>query len=207
MPSTIVSLVPRLVEEFLPGVNPGVYRIPAAKNNIPEILIVTDAWFSKYMLDDHWDRIDMPSEMVAKDIVRMYSTSQVGYGPDAGPGIFVVPNKVLTKTSVLTECAEELEVAKKRQHNWFMNLIREADDLWARFHQHRMISDLNRDALKYLNMDREWRIADFEEMNTKPKCPACYSILPAKDVPVCGNCKSIINPKKYKELGFAQVEA
>lgn len=202
--ATIVSVVPRVIEEKLPGVNPGRYTIPAAKEDDIETLVIHDGYFMKYMLDDNYDRITTSAEEIAKDIVRMYSTSQVSYSPDAGPGIFYL-NGAIPKSIVLSKHKDKIDEARTRQQKWFMALVIDADDFWGKFRQHKGISDLQRDACRYLGLKREWLIS-IPDSNA-PKCPACYADLVHTLQPICGNCRSIINPAEYKKLGLEMVGA
>ena len=52
-------------------------------------------------------------------------------------------------------------------------------------------------ACKELGFERDWCI----EVAPGPsnRCPVCGTALKG-DFPMCSNCKSIINPKKYAEL-------
>ena len=76
-------------------------------------------------------------------------------------------------------------------------MIKEADDHWTKFRQHRMISDPQREAARRLGFTREWLIR--EVSNTR--CPACTTFN-SPDAIVCVNCKCVLQPDKVKGLQF-----
>lgn len=204
--ATIVSIVPREIDERLAEITPNRFVIPACKAGDIEILHVPDGFYYKYMLDGKSDRIEASGLSLANDVVRMYSTSQLNYRPDAKPGLFTLDGE-WSKEQIKKDHADKIVTARKFQFTWFMSMIKEADDLWAKYHSHKMISDLHRASLEYMNLNRDWKIPSYEDESTKPICPACGSVLLKADAPVCATCKSIINPKKYKEMGLVAVGA
>ena len=72
-----------------------------------------------------------------------------------------------------------------------------ADDSWSKYHQHRDISDLQRDAANYLNLDRDW--IKSVEVNDLIVCPACGSTLANDLVMKCPMCQTVIKPEEYKK--------
>jgi len=155
-----------------------------------------------YLYLDH-DRgsISIPQSplKVARSVVNDWVEALLGVGEDAKPGIMAVVGDYPAEAAAITFDAE-IKALRAQQVNWFKNLVKIADDDWARFRQHKMITDLQRYACTALNIDREWNIDVKEEAIVK--CPACQSVMPASSV-VCPNCRCVMNKEAYDKLTFA----
>ena len=201
MSVTLVSVSPRKIFEEKPHIRPSMYRVDAAPTDDIAILVIEDAIDYVYAGEGkHIDRIVLASE-VAKSIIASHCGSQLVTNPNAQPGLFYVDGK-LNKAEIKTKFKAEIDEAKKRQRSWFINIVKDADDLWQRFRQHRVISQLHRDACNYLNMKREWNITVDPDANIL--CPACGANLPHPQVTICGTCRTIIKPEEHaKRFGLA----
>lgn len=204
--SSIISIVPfKIGPEEKPGLYPGSFTIPASKNGIPEILIIGSSIHYVEVDVDKSIRVEDPSYIVAESIVYDYVSSQLGVQPETsgnrGPGIFWKSGRY-DLNKVYKELTDDLNKAKERQNNWFLDMIKIADDDWEKFRQHRVITDMQRAAAKLLNLERPWSVAVTDIKSIK--CPACQNVLNS-DVIVCPNCRCIINLDKYKTLQFATV--
>ena len=203
--SSVVSIVPFPIHEEKPGIYPGVFDIKKCENGIPEILIVGES--IHYIEVDIGRRVPVtnPSARVAESIVFDYVNSQIGVSPEsgnnAGPGIFWVPGEA-TLSDIIKDYQEELEAAKERQNNWFIAMIKEADDDWERYRQHRTITDMQRYAAKSLQYDRPWVVKAPDLPVEMIKCPACSNEVLSGSI-ICNNCKCVLNVEKYKTLQFA----
>ena len=195
MKATVVSLVPREITCEMPGMVPSYYKIDKCEDKIPEILIVNDGQYNVYQLEGQSINVYEPADKVASSFCSMYNSSQLGYGEDSQPALFFVDGK-LTVEDVLLNHADKIEKALEQQKNWFLALVFMADDSWSRYHQHRDISDLQRDAAWYLNLDREW-IKSIEVNTDLVSCPACGSTLANDLVMKCPMCQTIIKPEEY----------
>ena len=197
MKATIVSLVPREIVCEMPGMIPSYYRIDKSKDKIPEILVVDDGQYNVYQLEGQSINVYEPADKVASSFCSMYNTSQLGYGEGAQPALFFVEGKYIVN-EIIDKFIDEIEKSLEQQKNWFLALIFIADDSWSRYHQHRDISDLQRDAARYLNLDREW-LKSIEINEDLTSCPACGSMLANDLVMKCPSCQTIIKPEEYEK--------
>jgi hypothetical protein len=201
---TFVSLLPFPIREDMPHINPSRYELEAAPKDGFSILHINNATDYVYAGDGkHVDRIVLAKD-IAENLRQMVAQSQMSIGENASPGIFIVDGH-LSKGEVAEKFGTKLKVAQIQQRNWFKNLVKEADDTWGKFRQHRTISDLHRYACGALALQREWNI----DMNTETGpvfCPACSSPLINADVTVCATCHTIIKPEEHaKRFGKVAV--
>lgn len=204
MDCTVVSLMPYAIEETKPGVIPGVFLIPAAKDRTPGILHIDDGHSNLYMGEGKTFPIKHGAEEIAKALINDYWTAQLESSEDARPALFWVYGK-LSAVEVMAKHKKELQEAKTRQNKWFMNLVRKADDDWAVSKQHRMISDLQRNAAIALGLkNKEW--VQGAEIQEFIKCVFCSTMVEASAA-ICHNCKNIVNPERARELGLKTPEA
>lgn len=199
MDLTIVSFLPWALNEIKPGLIPENYYIPPAKDGIPGVLHIKDARSNLYVRDGKTYPITHPAEEVANALVNDYCNAQLQGGEDAKPAIFWVNGK-WSGGEVLTKFAVEVAEAKKKQNVWFMRLVRLADDDWARFGQHRMITELQRHAAKSLGqLNKPWM--QNQEPVEYTKCPACATLTDV-NAAICQNCGYITNKEKATKLGI-----
>lgn len=196
--ATVVSIVPFEVRRDMPGVFPGYYSIPPAKDGDFEILHVEDAKCYVYVLDGRgYDRVE-PAEQIAKSIAEDFIRDQLAQTEDCHPGIFWVEGHP-SKIEIKAKFKKELDKSREVQNNWFKALVRLADDDWQRTHQYRSITDIQRSAANWLNLKRDWIDAVSEDRRI---CPACGEDVRA-GFPICKNCKAILDSEKLKDLKFA----
>lgn len=200
MSVTFVSCVPRPIHEDMPHIRPSLYHVEPAKDKDFEVLYIENAIDDVYAGEGkHIQRVVFAEE-VAANLARMVTGSQLCIGEDAGPGVFFVAGKQ-SKDQIIKNHSTELAVARIRQLKWYKNLVKDADDVWNKFRQHRMISDLHRFAAGALKLNREWMLVIDDEFD-QLDCPACGKKLPNKEVTVCAECKTIIKPEEHaKKFG------
>lgn len=196
----VVSVFPFAINEDKPGVIPRYYHIPPVKQGDIEILKIG----STMMLIDLADRpeklkVDVSPAIIATSLIRDFATSQLAYDSESAPGLFAVSGQGLTKDKIKKEYPEEIERARQRQNNWFRKLVFLADDDWSKYHQHRLVSNLQRIAAKNLGLEREWLV----DVAPPKACPACGSSLPNANVAVCFRCGAVINESLAKTFKFA----
>ena len=206
--STIVSLYPDVIHETKPGVIPGVFIITPPKTpGGYSSLVVSDAYYIQLVPgkeeDEPGRRIEIPiiSADLADSIINDFCNSHIGVSDDARPGMFNIKFREVSYGTIAKEYAKELEEARARQNKWFRNLVTLADDTWARFKQHRLIVDSQRNAARALGIEREWVTIVPEQDQL---CPACKVKVHPEAV-ICHNCKAIINQAQAKDLQFAKV--
>lgn len=200
MKATIASFVPWDIIETKPGMIPGEFKIPASDGKTPSILVIDDATTNIYMgADQGTFPVPVPVDKLAESIINDSVKAVMEVDSDAKPGMFWVEGEKTVK-EILEKYADQCTAAKLRQAKWFMKLIKLADDTWNRFHQHRMISDMQRTAAHQLGLSsKEWAITP--EPISLIKCPACTTMIESTAL-VCKNCRAIINPEKAKAAGI-----
>jgi zinc-ribbon domain len=86
---------------------------------------------------------------------------------------------------------EELASAREGRDAWFRQLIAEADEMWARGHSYREISDMHRRASIAMKLDREWAYVPQRSV----ECPACGEQLRA-GVAMCKHCGATLDAER-----------
>ena len=199
--ATIVSLFPLPVFEKKPLI-PAIYKVDAAIGELqPKLLVVREGMFHVY-LDEFRGMMTIrtPALTIADSVVRDFLDGQYMLSDEARPALWTVPGEW-----TLDELIEDSDQAERihREHNiqleWFRRLIFVADDEWSKFHQHRMITEVQRIAAARLKLVREWAL-DFKPENITD-CPGC-GIAINKKVAVCRECGCIINRDIYETLEF-----
>lgn len=194
--STVVSVTPFTVKYEPPGIYPGVFEIPPAKDGDFEILHVNgDHVHYIYVGEGRSISVKLDPNDIAAAIVRDFCMPQLAYDVDSHPGLFWVSEN-LTKLDVESKYKTRLQEVREKQTRWFKKLVMLADDDWAKNHQHKSISDLQRFAAKSLKLNRDW-IATIE--TNLIQCPFCTKEVPNNAIK-CPNCLEIVKPEEYKKL-------
>ncbi len=202
--TSVISILPKkLPLERKPTIQPGVFQIPFGTLAEPGILEVgPSSWWKE--TDEGQPLLEIPhsSLTVAHSIVRDFAVGLLGCDmAECRPGIFYIPGKVSsTDLKVKVEYKALLEQANTRQRNWFAELVRIADTLWARTNGNPLtISDDMKLAAKELGLEKAW-VKDFTHISMV-NCKACGALKnPA--YPVCPNCKAVDNPDAAAKLGI-----
>ena len=199
--ATIVSLFPLPVFEKKPLI-PSIYQVEAARMEMePKILVVREGLFHVY-LDEFRGMmtIKTPAITIAESVVRDFLDGQYMLGEGARPALWAIPGEwTLEELMLDQDQAERIHTEHNLQLEWFRRLIFVADDEWSKFHQHRMITEVQRIAAARLKLVREWAL-DFKPENIVD-CPAC-GVAINKKVAVCRDCGCIINADLYENLQF-----
>lgn len=216
--STVISIYPRIIDERKHTIQPGRFYIPAGSVKKPSLLVVgSSSWWKD--VDENQPLLEIPNSsiQVADSIVKDYCNGLLGCNmADSMPGIFWVPGKYEEfETFLKGEFGPEdgpkvkgvklFETAVAKQTNYWKNLVKMADNLWARTNGNPLcISDDMRTAATELNLTNKDWMKDFA-MVANTRCTACGQ--PRNpDYPVCHHCHAIVDPDKAKSLGivFAQ---
>jgi hypothetical protein len=199
--ATIVSLFPLPIFEKKPLI-PAIYQVEASRTELePKILTVKEGMFHVY-LDEYRGMLTIRTAAltIAESVVRDFLDGQYLLSAEARPAIWVVPGEwTVSELFVDKEQKDRLLVENALQLEWFKRLIFIADDEWSKFHQHRMITEVQRIAAARLKFNREWAL-EFKPENISD-CPGCGSTI-NKKVAVCRECGCIINMDIYKTLQF-----
>jgi len=186
--ATIISICPFPIDEFKPGIIPSTFHVDAAPEGDIAILNIGINVTSRMRVPVVGNTIDMniPAMDIARAIVEDRLTGQLYYRPDAKPGIFYVSG-TYSKEEAKATFSKELKDAEVLQKNWFIHLVKLADDDWAKSKQHRYISDLQRHAAKAIGVTKEWTFS-VGDVSDK-RCAACYSQMHALAI-ICPVCKT-----------------
>lgn len=202
--ATVVSLFPMTIDERKPGIYPGHFTIPPAKEGDFELLHVGN---STYWVNFHDGRpalkVNTPADEIAASITNDFVRNIFGYDfeHEAFPGVFWVEGHP-SKEEVKKIHAVKLKEAETRQRRWFENLIKLADDAWVGSNkQHRSIADIQRYACRQLGLTRDWLIEIPVKKEAPKLCPNCQELVNAARV-VC-SCGFIFDETKYKAMKFA----
>lgn len=207
---TVISALPFRLNEQKPGLFPiGLFALPPVKKaGDVNVLVVNEGHYFTYIGDGKSIAQYEKATIIAQSIVNDYNNSQLGLDTTsidpmehAKPALFFVFG-AWTKEQVLERFQEEIELAHIQQNKWFGNLVKQADDDWAKYHQHKMISDLQRFAANSLKLVKEWSNPELVA-NSSAQCPACKSFIP-QDALICNVCRTIVNKKAYDDLGLKQ---
>lgn len=211
--ATIISLVPFPLDEFKPGLIPGQFHVDACLDGEPVCAVISDAIFFVYIDADRGNlRVPAPSYQVASAVCYDYVVAQMEAKEECHPAIFAEVG-IWTPARVKKELGEKLDYFRSCQERWFVELIKRADDDWAKMQSHFAISDTQRYALKVLDPDnthnRQWAIMGPSDLRpteatelTTQICGACGSDIPL-NVVLCKYCGHIIDEEKYKKMSFA----
>lgn len=199
--ATVVSIYPFPLgdDNNKPGI-PFRVNMPGGSKDKPSVLHVPMVYQARYVLDGVTTTIPLMPDKFAESIVNDYCNNIVHANSEAKPGLFWVEGKK-TPEQILVECKNEIELAYRRQLQYFAILVRRADEAYSKTRNPREVSDLQRFACKELKLNREWMVTT-EHLQKVTDCPSCTEKVPA-NAAVCPKCKCIIDEKKYKELKFA----
>ena len=194
--TTLVSLLPYAIKELKPQIIPGYFQIPAARgDNAFQILSIGESihWMESPYKGMPPIKMTETSKSVAKSVVNDFQEAQIAIDHDAAPGFFYIEGDH-DRDEVAKHFKMELGRARERQNNWFIRLIRMAEDDWAKTHQHQAISDVQRYAAKYLGMNVEWLSVTMEAMQIR--CPLCSEFVRPEAI-VHSACGYILKPTEY----------
>lgn len=200
--ATIVSILPKKIEEVKPTLDPGIFNIPPGSFEKPAVLVVgPSSWWRD--VDEKQPLLEIPtaSVQVAKSVVDDYCNGLIGCDMvDKMPGLFFLPG-VYDSAKVRKEQAGMLIKYQNLQKNWFLELVLMADVLWARSNGNPLaISDDARLACTELGIkDKAW-LKNYQAAELT-HCIACGSLRnPA--FPVCPTCHAICDIEQAKKLGI-----
>jgi hypothetical protein len=204
--STVVSILPKLIQERKPTCQPGFFELKPGNYENPSVLVIgPSSWWRE--VDENQPLLEIPvsSIQIADSIVRDYCNGLLACNmADQMPGLFYVPGEY-TVEKLKKEHLPLLLKAQVQQKKWFLELIRLADILWSRSNGNPLsISSDARLACKELNIQNKPWLGD-QQAAELVRCIACGS-LRNQQFPICQTCKAIADPVKAKELNiqFAQ---
>jgi len=203
--ATIVSILPVVIEEIKPTVYPGRFLVAPGSVAKPAVLTIgPSVWYSQMPNDGPINEITHSAVQMADSIIRDYCNGMLGCDMDARrPGLFFISGEV-SAAKVSMAYASELSIAESKQRAWFAELVKQADNLWARSNNDPMVIwDMMRIAAVELGMTNKDWLRDTLAME-KVKCIGC-GFLRDPNFPICPTCKLIDQAHPLaKDLKFAQ---
>ena len=161
-------------QEFFVTRTYGVFHIPACPaGKASETLAVTAREDAIDLGDNHRIALHISARDIAADLIQDLEDH----------GIFVC--------AADSPSAEEIGAARARRDAWYSRLVTEADEMWARGHSYREISDMHRRAAFSLGLPREWAYSP----QASRECPACGEKVRA-GVAVCKHCKAVLDEER-----------
>jgi hypothetical protein len=202
--STVISMLPYPLHEQKPGLVPGVFKIPYTAPGDFTLFSVERCQHSVY-LDENRPRLIVPdpSDIVARSIVEDHKVAMICYeGGIAEPGLAWVWGEYLNdddgKRSLAYAHASLLKSMISLQNEWYKRLLQMADDDWARYRQHKFVTELQRTAATVLGqVNREWMIAHKIE-EALSKCKFCFTQI-HPNACICPSCHGIVDEARYKQ--------
>lgn len=134
------------------------------------------------------------AKAIANDICKQINEN--GPGEHSFFGVFVCEGKEPTE--------QELENARKRLNDYFMNCVAAADSEWSASQRHDLISGIAKRGARYLKLNPEdhgW-MSNFQKMDD---CPACGTRI-KPGVAICRGCGAILDPQKAAQFGLIEKE-
>jgi hypothetical protein len=160
----------------------GMFRIPACAKGEPyALLIITPRGDTIDLGDNHRFPFTISARDIAEDIIQNLGDH----------GVFVCAEAQPTD--------DELARARARRDSWYKQLVAEADEMWARGHSYREISDMHRRAAMGMGLEREWAYVPQRQMD----CPACGEKL-KPGVALCRHCGAILDADRAARFGLGK---
>lgn len=200
--ATIISIFPREINERKPTIQPGFFHIDKGSIEKPASLIVgPSSWWKDTGEQEPLLEIPTSAVVIAKSVIDDFCNGILGCNmADRMPGLVYVPGEV-TVEKFKKEYSEEFDNLIAKQRNWFGELVKMADSLWARTNGSPLcISDDMRDAANFLGLESKDWMQNFTAMEMI-RCIACGSMRNPL-YPMCGNCKHIVDPELARKLGI-----
>lgn len=197
--ATVVSVLPFSLNERKPGLYPGEFFIEKVDDPMTEFRLLPvgeSIYYVNLALERPSYPVRFPAIGMMASIVNDYINSVPWVSDDAYPGLFGV-NEALKPEDVEKKYGDALDEARTKQLRWFETAIKVASDDWSRYHNHAVISNVQRIAARILKIDTEWS-KDYvkQAMN---HCPACRAMVDPVAI-ICPNCKFVIKKEEYATL-------
>jgi hypothetical protein len=199
---TVISIYPKAIREVKPTIQPGVFEILPGSLVNPSILVVgPSSWWRE--IDEEMPLLEIPNSsiQIADSVVKDYCNGLLAYDSErASPGLFFIPGEI-SLVDVKVKHKDRLEAANKKQRQWYNDLVRMADILWARTNGNPIAisEDMRLGAVELGLKDKPW-LNDFSNI-TMINCTACGALRNPL-YPICGACHSIIDKELHAKLGL-----
>lgn len=201
--ATIISIFPhQLPPERKPGLNPSEFAIPRGSYDNPQGLIITDNVFYNVdpdILSDAKDRqlirVPVKPMELAQSIIQDYVNGLVFVDSEGMPGLFPVKGDFIKSEEIKERFIEQIKEMDHVQRVWFHRLVDDANDIYSKSKNGNAISDLQRTAAKYLDIEADWLRKEIQPS----RCPYCKSPINEGAI-VCTTCNQILNELEYDKI-------
>lgn len=206
--STVVSMLHHDLREEKPGLVPSLFIIKAGSMEKPSVTHIKAAKHFVYL---DGDRGSLPvrdaSYEVARSIVEDYSSAQMGVSDGVYPGLCWFPGDLnMEQIRMNKEYSAMLETVKIAHMRWLNHLITMADNDFAKYKQHNVVSGFQRVIASIMRIDPKkhpWMNDD--NILESDSCPGCG--LPVRPGLIVhggpGGCGFILDKKRYNPADFA----
>jgi len=208
--ATIVSIYPRKLVEYKPGLFPSEFIIPYGTFDIPGLSIIGDNVHYLVNPDPLSDTRDVAQIKVpvrafdcAQSVIMDWVNALINVEPGQQPGIFPVKGGFDEPSLIKIRFMKEMEQYRMYQTKWFESLVLSADEQYAHTRSPAGISDMQREACKALGLKREWLIEARIEVGMK--CPFCANPINPGAI-FCSFCSHVLDKKKYEELNPTRMQ-
>lgn len=152
----------------------GVFHIPARPKNEPYgIIVVTPRSDAIDIGDSRRFTVQVSAREIAADIIQDLEDHGILVCEAARPS------------------SEEISAATEARDAWYKQLVADADEMWARGHSYREISDMHRRAAKNMGLEREWAYVPQRSVD----CPACGEKV-REGVAICRHCNAVLDTER-----------
>lgn len=203
--STIVSILPKFINERKATIQPGEFSLPPGNFEHPSLLVVgSSSWWRE--IDENQPLLEIPvsSIQVADSVVKDYMNGLLACNMnDQMPGLFYLPGEYTVEKLKKDHLAALLN-AQIKQKKWFMELVRIADIMWSRTNGNPLsVSDDARLACRELNIQNKPWLGDIQTAELI-RCVGCGSLRNA-NYPICPTCKTVVDKELADRLGVKQL--
>ena len=193
--ATVVSIYPKLIDEFKATIQPGRFVIKPGSVKRPSVLVVgPSSWWREIDEDQPLLEIPVSSILIADSVVKDYCNGLLACNMgDIMPGLFYMIGEH-TAADVVAQFSKQIAIAEVKQKSYYHELVKLGDSLWARSQGNPLaISDDMRMAARELGIgdNKDW-MKDFKAVDME-RCFACGA-LKNPEYPVCSSCRAI-DPK------------
>lgn len=200
--ATVISILPKRIREVKHTIEPGVFILEPGSYEKPFFLVVgPSSWWRE--VDENQPLIEIPTSaiLIAESVVNDYVNGI--YKCDMGesvPGLFWIPGTI-THETLMKNHKGLLDTAARKQKNWFSELVKAADILWARSQGNPLAigEDMKLAAQQLGITGKEW-LKNFEQVELV-SCRACGQ-MNKSNIIVCPNCKVVLNQEEFKKLNL-----
>lgn len=191
----IASIFPMERFEQRPPWQPdGIFRLPAVgRGEKPALLAVDDRICPEYIGNGVTQPRTILGEEIAPDLVGIWTNLQYASG-DAKPGIWLVDIPGVSEPTVEDVLAsQQYAAALESQNKFFAFLVNQGDEYAAQDKRNQILL-INRIAVSWLGMVRDWA-EEFKSENLKA-CQFCQKNINSRAMK-CPHCSEIVDYAAY----------